>query len=306
MTSTTFSLRSAQSLAEFVAIVDDIRPQTSAGLWFRGQSRAERQLIPSVYRQVETITDGRGNPVKPGQIVRSSGGEVGGPSPELALAAYKRLARPFLPSQPENDFEWMFVGQHHGLKTRLLDWSTNALAGLFFGASTARISGGDGAEACRAFEEGDAHRDDGFAVFVIDPGAMNEAAHSCSYPIDIAAEPEKWAHYLNPVDYGLSAYLPICVVAPHVSPRIRAQSGVFTLHGSNIQAIDYYDVLRPMITKIFLPYTATESIRASLRTLGVTSSFIYPGLETIAADVNDSEARRYAAERKLYLASIQE
>jgi hypothetical protein len=212
------------------------------------------------------------------------------------LADFKRRARPFLDPLPGNDFEWMFVAQHHGVPTRLLDWTTNALVALYFAVSGAPNIEGDGAAACDNFLKGEDLQGDGFAVFAIDPGAINQAAHGYGEPLDIAAHGEEWSHYLDPL-YSSTAttYAPICVLAPHVSPRIRAQSGVFTLHGSNVWPIDYYDILRPLITKVFIPYTATARIQEGLRLLGMTDSFIYPELESIARARRSSLSHRRAS-----------
>lgn len=298
-------LRTAQSLNEFIQVVETISPSTRSDLWFRGQSDASHRLIPGTLRQVTPITDGYKRPIIEGQIVTSHGGEVTGVSAERMLAAFKRQARPFLEWSPANDFEWMFVAQHHRLPTRLLDWTTNALAALFFAASGAEEREGCGEAFCKSFVKGKDQEfsDDGFAVFVIDPGALNKEARGVSDPIDIAANPERWEGYLNLGGLGLKEYLPICVVAPHITSRIRAQSGAFTLHGSNVWPIDYYDVIRPLITKIFIPFTATRSIKRSLNMVGITHSFIYPSLDTIAHDIAEAEALRHVAEMSDYFSS---
>lgn len=77
----------------------------------------------------------RGVPDARFELVPKIGRYHGGWDPRLErdiLTIFRNRARPYLDREPSTMWEWLTIAQHHGLATRLLDWTRNPLVAAYF------------------------------------------------------------------------------------------------------------------------------------------------------------------------------
>jgi hypothetical protein len=90
--------------------------QYSGKCLFRGvQDSEQHTLIPKIGRIINTYSIDQGLELEK-DILRS----------------FKRQALPHIDWIPQNDWEWLALAQHHGLPTRLLDWTRNPFVATYF------------------------------------------------------------------------------------------------------------------------------------------------------------------------------
>lgn len=229
-----------RSLQEYVGY-----QSTLEGPWIsRGQKRRSQEPIPEIDRS-------------PARKARPNDGMSRGLQEADILQMFKQRALPHLDHTPGNDWEWLAVARHYGLWTRLLDWTENALAALYFAV------------------EGEA--DDDFSVV---------------YCYRHQGRPDEWTD--KAIGDPLTKEHLVIYHPRYISTRIAAQEGIFTVHPEGFHEFDSTGtILSPwperwtgLTRTIQIPKECRREIRVQLARLGVHRASLFPDADGVAGFVN--------------------
>jgi hypothetical protein len=235
-------------------------------LWYRGVNQHFSEQIPGVYRKEFTE-----------RAERLKLGERNLEEKRLHLeremvAQFRIAGAAFLAGNSQ--VEIYFTAQHFGMPTRLLDWSTNPLAGLFFACEdTSQKDGVVYAMDAREVIPNDAKNLDGKKQ----PQAVMSMHHAfVEYAIKISFwTPPKPKPAFKPY---------VVPVRPDVVPgRLGQQSSCFTLHVHGSDPVN-----NKSLRTISVDKNSKGAIRGELHRLNINQFTIYYDLDHLSKEIRSS------------------
>jgi hypothetical protein len=157
------------------------------------------------------------------------------------------------------------LAQHHGLPTRLLDWTTNPLAALFFAIN-------------------DCPSEDGVVYVINTPQIIPRDTDLCSYPVrfvDIRHKlvREVVCHLFEEGDAPNCPFV-LPVVPDQTAGRIFQQGSCFTLVMPGTPEPENIPV-----EKVIVPKSEKQTILRQLRRLNITWATLYADLDSVAKEL---------------------
>jgi len=217
--------KTIQSVQDLLSIIREIKNKNnSSKLLFRGQHE-DKSLLPRLGRPPFNIN------------IRETEKKL--------IDEFKRGLTPLSEFKPEDEWDNLALAQHHGLPTRLLDWTFNPLVALWFTVNKP-LDNKDG------------------VLWIL------KASED-----DFKTEQDK-----DPFAIGKTKiFLPRII-----SRRISAQAGAFTVHRMIEEKNKFYkfetnNEFMDKLSKYNVPSSKFREIQSELNTLGINDSTLFPDLD---------------------------
>lgn len=221
-----------------------------SGAWFRGVTKAKYRLYPSLLR----------------------------PRQKIAAKHERDIFEDSEDFEPGmNSWERLVALQHNGIPTRLLDWTE------VFGFSIYFALGGVKADPPLSP-----------AIWLINPFKLAQRARKNNdktigvFHKDNASD--YFQHFIAGAQLTWPFEAPMPYRPPKLDPRVRAQRGFFTVHGTDIRPLDA--IFPDCVRQVRLPQKAIPFAREFLELAGIDSLSLFPDFTGFVQKVQDRYAQR--------------
>lgn len=231
--------------------------------WFRGHARVHNELTPRIFRKEWE-----------NEIYR-------GFRPDLEfniIEDFKRGAPALTDAVPpyEDHVGWLFLMQHHGAPTRLLDWTESALIALYFAVEVAPGEDGE--------------------LWMMFPYALNRKSGFDGIPTPnnpimrfLAGQPSHGSPQKLATELGLDAVpqYPIAVHPPLHFARMVAQLSTFTSHPRPVAGGTIPELLPDprSLLRYIIPADCKRQLILDLSALGIWRRSLFPDLDALSRSI---------------------
>jgi hypothetical protein len=267
-------------------------------VWFRGHSTCDLSLQPGLYRENtrKHLHKQPGSPVPSDRGEDDLFAELFDLEHELRIdfTTYGHLLNEA--NQAKTAIDWYFLMQHHGVPTRLLDWTTNALAALFFSLDEVRK---------RREREGAGSASSGsvdkIAIWMFDAYWLAKGLSEAEWYGPLLAWSADAARYVPPLETLIEqmgdskALIPdyaMPIEPPAMHPRVAAQEGRFIIFGRTQDLLeerlrlelreDCSGTEELRLAQIRFEVDDVEALLRDLAQLGVSRRTLFPDLAGLA------------------------
>ena len=262
-------------VGDISSISKDMQEKTHScdGPWFRGMDDMNYDILPGAYWR---------KGVEEWAVVTEFKSQ--------APSYIRQELHPQLSGAIDDPWEWYFLVQHYGLPTRLLDWTENPLAALYF-----------------AVEKDESSKKNP-CVWVLNPNRLNKAALEDPNIIVpggkfsqhwLCQESEDSSEGCKPGESRSFTYEdkdftnkhPIAIYPIRKNPRIIAQQGVFTIHGTETIGMKEFlerqagVELGEILKCIEIEPNCVRKLRTELSYFGVHQLSLFPELPNLAEHI---------------------
>jgi hypothetical protein len=193
---------------------------------------------------------------------------------EHVLRNFIRYSRPHIDqARPHDAWEMLITAQHHGVPTRLLDWSYSPLVAAFFAT---RPGDSDDDRAVWRLDWQVVHKAYGLpplAMLVQDLGSLLGATDLTPWKLFAARDLKPFACMIEP---------------PALDARIAAQAATFTLTSVTSKSFETFlqeQKLEEALTRYVIPAGSVAKLRDQLDIVGIDERRLFPDLDGVAAAI---------------------